>query len=78
MSKDTRPRPGTPEFRSWLLEDGKKFVDKLFSAEKPEGFEEDGYIAGPTKGEKLTPEKSAAEDAAIDKAQKRAHLKVEK
>ncbi|TCI01694.1 hypothetical protein EZV61_17135 [Corallincola luteus] len=78
MNDETRPKPGTPEFREWLLKRVKPFSDQLFNAEKPEGFEEDGYIAGPTKGEKLTPEKSAAEDAAIDKAQKRAHLKVEK
>ncbi len=71
MTKDIKPQPGTPEHREWLLKKIKPFADKLFSAEKPEGFEDDGYIAGPIKGEKSTPESSVAEDAAIDKAQAR-------
>ena len=67
-----RPDPDSPEFKEWLYNKCKPFAEKLLSSEAPE---EDTYLCGPVKGEKLTPEKMVAEDIAIDKLQARSHLK---
>lgn len=80
MKKTDRPEPGTPEFEAWLLARAQKWSDELFTTEIPEELADvgSGLIAGPRSWEELMPEKTIAEDIAIDKAHKRKHLKVVK
>lgn len=80
MKKTDRPEPGTPEFEAWLLKRAQKWSDELFTTEIPEELADvgSGLIAGPRSWEGLMPEKTIAEDIAIDKAHKRKHLKVVK
>lgn len=77
MSKMDRPEPGTPEFDAWLNERAKQWSEELFSKAMPEDLADVGigFIAGPVRASDLLPEKTISEDIALDKAQKRAHLK---
>jgi hypothetical protein len=72
-----RPKPGTPEFEAWLLAKAQKWSVELFTAEIPADLADvgSGLIAGPRSWEDVMPEKTIAEDIAIDKAHKRMHLK---
>jgi len=72
-----RPKTGTPEFEAWLLARAQKWSDELFTAEIPEDLADvgSGLIAGPRSWKDVMPEKTIAEDIAIDKAHKRKHLK---
>jgi len=76
----TDNKPGTPEFEAWLLGRAKERAEKLFTTEIPEELADvgSGLIAGPRSWEEIMPEKTIAEDIAIDKAHKRKHLKVAK
>lgn len=80
MTKSKRPSPDSPEFEQWLLERAKERAEKLFNTEIPEDLADvdSGIIAGPLDWKDLMPEKTIAEDIAIDKAHKRMHLKVVK
>ena len=80
MKKSYRPEPGTPEFEAWLLAKAQKWSDELFTTEIPADLADvdSGIIAGPRSWEDVLPEKTIAEDIAIDKAHKRMHLKVVK
>ncbi len=80
MTKNKRPSPDSPEFEQWLIERAKERAEKLFSVEIPEELADvgSGLIAGPRSWDELMPEKTIAEDIAIDKAHKRKHLKVVK
>ena len=80
MKNSDRPEPGTPEFEVWLLARAQKWSDELFTAEIPEELAhvDSGIMAGPRSWEDVLPEKTIAEDIAIDKAHKRMHLKVVK
>lgn len=77
MKKSDRPEPGTPEFEAWLLARAQKWSDELLTTEIPADLADvdSGIIAGPLDWEDLMPEKTIAEDIAIDKAHKRKHLK---
>lgn len=77
---ENKPEPGTPEFEAWLLDRAKKRAEKIFTVEIPEELADvgSGLIAGPRSWEDVMPEKTIAEDIAIDKAHKRMHLKVVK
>lgn len=77
MMTDSNPKPGTPEFEQWLLDRAKERAEKLFNTEIPADLADvdSGIIAGPLDWEDLMPEKTIAEDIAIDKAHKRKHLK---
>ncbi|HEY9043251.1 MAG TPA: hypothetical protein VIN66_13805 [Rheinheimera sp.] len=80
MTKSKRPSPDSPEFEQWLLDRAKERADKLFNTEIPADLADvdSGIIAGPLDWEDLMPEKTIAEDIAIDKAHKRKHLKTVK
>ena len=80
MTKSKRPSPDSAEFEQWLLERAKERAEKLFNTEIPEDLADvdSGIIAGPLDWKDLMPEKTIAEDIAIDKAHKRMHLKVVK
>ncbi|GAB2909418.1 hypothetical protein [Rheinheimera gaetbuli] len=80
MTKSKRPSPDSPEFEQWLLERAKERAEKLFNTEIPEELAhvDSGIMAGPRSWEDVMPEKTIAEDIAIDKAHKRMHLKVVK
>ncbi len=75
-----KPSPDSPEFEQWLLERAKERAEKLFNTEIPEDLSgvDSGIMAGPLDWRDLMPEKTIAEDIAIDKAHKRMHLKVVK
>ena len=75
-----KPEPGTPEFEQWLLERAKERAEKLITTEIPEDLADvdSGIIAGPCNWEDVMPEKTIAEDIAIDKVHKRKNLKVVK
>ena len=75
-----KSEPGTPEFEQWLLERAKERAEKLFTTEIPEELADvgSGLIAGPRSWADVMPDKTIAEDIAIDKAHKRKHLKVVK
>jgi hypothetical protein len=77
MTKNKRPSPDSPEFEQWLLERAKERAEKLYTKEIPEELADvgSGLIAGPRSWEDVMPEKTIAEDIAIDKAHKRMHLK---
>lgn len=77
---DGKPDPGTPEFEAWLLDRAKKRAEKIFTVEIPKDLADvdSGIMAGPLDWKDLMPEKTIAEDIAIDKAHKRMHLKVVK
>ncbi|GAB58274.1 hypothetical protein [Rheinheimera nanhaiensis] len=77
---ESRPEPGTPEFEQWLLDRAKKRADRIFTVEIPEDLAhvDSGIMAGPGSWKDIMPEKTIAEDIAIDKAHKRKHLKVVK
>ena len=68
MSTD-KPKLGTPEFDEWLANKAKKWSEDLFSKDMPSELAnlECGLIAGPKKIEDIMPEKTIAEDIAIDK-----------
>lgn len=67
------PHPATPEFDEWLLQSSREFAKRLFrDPPPPELVEaESGIIAGPRKMSDLLPEKTIAEDLAIDRQQVR-------
>ena len=75
-----RPSPDSPEFEQWLLDRAKKRAERIFTVEIPEELADvgSGLIAGPRSWEDVMPEKTIAEDIAIDKAHKRKHLRVVK
>ncbi|WP_445767172.1 hypothetical protein [Rheinheimera sp.] len=75
-----RPSPDSSEFEQWLLARAKERAEKLFTTEIPEDLADvgSGLIAGPRSWADVMPEKTIAEDIAIDKAHKRKHLKVVK
>jgi len=75
-----RPSPDSPEFEVWLLAKAQKWFDELFTTEIPEELADVGcsLIAGPRSWEGIMPEKTIAEDIAINKTHKRKHLKVVK
>jgi len=77
---ECRPIEGTPEFDTWILERAKKRAKELFNTEIPEELQDvgKGLIAGPEKFSDLMPEKTIAEDIAIDKEERRSKLKVVK
>lgn len=77
---DDKPEPGTAEFEQWLLDRAKKRAERIFTVEIPEDLADvdSGIIAGPRSWADVMPEKTIAEDIAIDKAHKRMHLKVVK
>ncbi|MEZ8188270.1 hypothetical protein ACED29_20925 [Shewanella sp. 5S214] len=72
MSTD-KPEPGSPEFDEWLANKAKKWSKELFSKDMPPELAdlEGGLIAGPKKIEDIMPEKTIAEDIAIEKEEKR-------
>ncbi|WP_166836295.1 hypothetical protein [Rheinheimera pleomorphica] len=80
MTTDSNPKPSTPEFEAWLLAKAQKWSDELFTAEIPEELAhvDSGIMAGLRSWADVMPEKTIAEDIAIDKAHKRMHLKVVK
>lgn len=80
MKNSERPEPGTPEFDKWLNERAEKRAKEIFEKETPEEFADvgRGIIAGPKKSSDIMPEKTIAEDIAIDKYEKRSHLKIVK
>lgn len=67
----SRPPRGTPEFDLWLLEMALRDAERLFRDPlSPELVEaESGIIAGPRQMGDLLPEKTIAEDLAIDRQQ---------
>jgi len=67
-----KPEPGTPEFDKWLANKAKGWSKELFSKDKPPEIAEleSGVIAGPKNIEDIMPEKTIAEDIAIDKEEK--------
>lgn len=67
----SRPPRGTPEFEAWLLEMARRDAERLFrDPPPPELIEaESGIIAGPRQMSDLLPEKTIAEDLAIDRQQ---------
>ena len=77
MMTDSNPKPDSPEFEQWLLDRAKERAEKLFNTEIPADLADvgSGLIAGPRSWEDVMPEKTIAEDIAIDKAHKRKHLK---
>lgn len=77
---ESKPGPGTAEFEQWLLDRAKKRAERIFTVEIPEELADvdSGIMAGPLSWEDVMPEKTIAEDIAIDKAHKRMHLKVVK
>ena len=66
-----KPHPATPEFDAWLLQSSREFAERLFrDPPPPELVEaESGIIAGPRQMSDLLPEKTIAEDLAIDRQQ---------
>lgn len=74
---DDKPQRGTPEFEAWLRDKLKQRADELFNADIPEELHDVGIgrSVGPEKADDLSLEKTIAEDIAIDKEQKRRHLK---
>lgn len=72
-----RPSPDSPEFEQWLLDRAKARAEKLFNTEIPDDlmYVDSGIMVGPSNWEDVMPEKTIAEDIAIDKAHKRKHLK---
>jgi hypothetical protein len=77
MTNDSNHKPDSPEFEQWLLDRAKERAEKLFNTEIPADLADvdSGIIASPLDWEDLMPEKTIAEDIAIDKAHKRKHLK---
>ena len=73
-----KPESGTPEFEKWLKQRAKERAEKLFSEEMPPELAEleKGLIAGPKDISDIMPEKSIPEDIAIDKSNKKKHLKL--
>ncbi len=75
-----KPPLGTPEFDEWLQKKLKKRADELFNADIPEELHDVGIgrSVGPEKASDLMPEKTVAEDIAIDKDQRLSKFKVVK
>lgn len=75
-----KPPAGTPEFDEWLLEKLRKRAEELFNADIPEELQDVGIgrSVGPEKASDLMPEKTVAEDIAIDKEQRLSKFKVVK
>lgn len=71
MQSTSRPPRGTPEFEAWLLAMARRDAERLFrDPPPPELVEaESGIIAGPRQMSDLLPEKTIAEDLAIDRQQ---------
>ena len=77
--EDKRPKHGTPEFDEWLTKRMKKRAKEIFSVEIPEEIAEKvgcGMMTAPVHINDLVPEKTIAEDIAIDKEIARSHLEV--
>lgn len=73
-----KPEAGTPEFEEWLKNRAEERSKKLFSEEMPPELAEleKGLIAGPKNINEIMPEKSIPEDIALDKNEKKTHLKL--
>ena len=80
LMPDVEPEPDTPEYQRWLIRHSKPLIDRLFEHPIPEDVAqaEDGLIAGPESWVQLMPEKTVAEDVAIDKARRSSKLKLVK
>lgn len=80
LMAEVEPEPGTPGYQQWLIEHSKPLIDRLFEHPIPEDVAqaEDGLIAGPESWDQLMPEKTIAEDVAIDKAHQGGKLKLVK
>lgn len=75
---NNKPPLGTPEFDDWLLKKLEKRADELFNADIPEELQDagTGRSVGPKKVNDLMPEKTVAEDIAIDKYERFVKFKI--